>query len=383
MTIADYDLAICGAGPTGCTLALLMAQYSPDPKRIALIGRQPRAQNAAMDPRALALNYGSQQLLESISAWPAAVADISTVHVSQKDYLGRTLITAADLEVPRLGAVVSYEALIQQLQQAIARTEIHFIQVDTPAIAQPGTTVRIDLQGGQSISALLAVQSDGQRPQGLSRGYGQQAVLATVRSSLPAQGWAFERFTGSGPFALLPHPKSAEHYALIWCLPPEQAQHMLALDEQQFECALEQVFGARLGRLNLASERFVFPLSLHAGRHLSAERIVAIGNAAQTLHPVAGQGLNLGLRDVAQLAHSLRSWLDQPCQDPTPLLRQFTQQRQPDRWLTVSATDALARIFTTGSTALSHMLGLGLLSFDLCGAPRRLFTRHLLQGLRT
>lgn len=383
MTQADYDLAICGAGPTGCALALLMAQYRPQAQRIALIGRFPSAHNTPADPRALALNYGSQQLLESVSAWPTAGADITTVHVSQKDYLGRTLITAEDLGVPRLGAVVSYDALIQQLHQAIARTEIHFIQVDEPVIAQPGTKVHIDLGKGQSISSLVAVQSDGQRPQGLTRTYDQQAVLATVQSSLPASGWAYERFTKTGPFALLPHPQATDHYALIWCLPPEQAQQMYALSPRAFERALEQVFGARLGTLSLASERFIFPLSLHAGRHLSAERIVAIGNAAQTLHPVAGQGLNLGLRDVAQLAQNLRTWLSQPEQDPMPMLHQFTQQRQPDRWLTVTVTDTLARVFTSSSTALSHLLGLGLLSFDLCGAPRRSFTRHLLQGFRT
>lgn len=389
MTHADFDLAICGAGPTGSALALLLAHYSPRPERIAIIGRRPKiapgqaASEQAGDPRALALNAGSFQFLQQLNAWPSHSSPINKVHVSQQHRLGRTVISDTDLGVEQLGAVISYDALIQQMHQALQDTPIHFIQVDTPVSAQPGQQVRIALEGTKSLTAALAVQSDGHRPSGLQRDYGQQAVLATVACSHPQPGWAFERFTKQGPLALLPHPQGSDHYALIWCAPPQQAQKLYNLPSASFERALEQNFGARLGRLKLVSERFVFPLSLHAGAHRLAERVVTIGNAAQTLHPVAGQGLNLGLRDVMQLGKSLRHWLAQPDSDPQTALADFVRRRQLDRWLTIAATDTLARIFTAPGKTIPHLLGLGLLGLDLCGWPRRSLARHLLQGLRS
>ncbi len=385
MSNADFDLAICGAGPTGCALALLLAQYSPHPERIALIGRLPANNQHSSDPRAIALNYGSRQLLQAIDGWPQHSAPIDTVHVSQQGYLGCTLIEAADMQVPILGAVVSYDALIQQLHEAVARSPIHFIQTDAAVTPQAGQTVHIQLPNTDTplITAQLAVQSDGHRPVGVSRDYQQHAVLATLRASHPIKGRAYERFTTTGPFALLPHPQSDHHYALVWCLAPHQAEHYRSLPKTEFEQACERTFGPWLGCLQLASERFVFPLSLHAGAHQVATRIVAIGNAAQTMHPVAGQGLNLGLRDVAQLAQALRSWLIEPHQDPTAALHHFTQLRRTDRWLTIGITDTLARIFTTPNNLIHHALGLGLFGLGMADAPRRSFTRHLLHGLRS
>lgn len=385
MSNAEFDLAICGAGPTGCALALLLAQYSANPERIALIGRRPAGNQPVSDPRAIALNHGSRQLLRSIRGWPEHSAPIQTVHVSQRGYLGRTLIEAKDMRVPSLGAVVSYDALIQQLHQAVAQTPIHFIQSPTAVTPRAGHPIHITLPDEHAtlLTAQLAVQSDGHQPSGLTRDYQQHAVLATVRASHPIQGRAYERFTRTGPFALLPHPQSEYHYALVWCLDPIQAEYHHSQPVAAFERAIEKIFGPWLGRLELASERFVFPLSLHAGAHAVANRIVAIGNAAQTMHPVAGQGLNLGLRDVAQLAHSLRPWLAQPTKDPASMLDHFIRQRQPDRWLTIGITDTLARVFTTPSSLVHHALGLGLLSLDVLPGPRRSFTRHLLQGFRS
>lgn len=385
MSNADFDLAICGAGPTGCALALLLAQYSPKPERIALIGRLPEGNQPLSDPRAIALNHGSRQLLQSINGWPNHSAPIETVHVSQRGYLGRTLIEARDMRVPTLGAVVSYDALIQQLHEAVAQSPIHFIQSDTPVSPRAAQPVHIQDPETQNslLTTQLAIQSDGHQPKGLSRDYQQHAVLATIRASHPVYGRAYERFTRTGPFALLPHPQSKHHYALVWCLNPTQAEYHRTQPTKAFEKAIEQTFGPWLGCLELVSERFVFPLSLHAGAHSVASRIIAIGNAAQTMHPVAGQGLNLGLRDVAQLALALRPWLVQPDQDPSPMLDHFIQQRRPDRWLTIGVTDTLARIFTSPSSFVHHALGLGLLGLGFLDAPRRSFTRHLLQGFRS
>lgn len=383
MTTADFDIAICGAGPTGCALALLLAKNCLNPERIALIGRQPAGHNNPADLRALALNFGSLQLLNSLSANPTPAAKIRTVHISQEKHFGRALVTNKDLNVPVLGAVVGYDALIQQLHQKLVQTKIQFIQVPHPVTAQPGPKVSVQINQQTSLSAHLAVQSDGHQPKGLSHNYQQHAIVATVTASKPKKEWAFERFTKNGPFALLPHPQSLNHYALVWCVTPEKAQHLYTLSNAKFENAAMQTFGTRMGILRLSSKRSIFPLSLHAGHPLVAENIVAIGNAAQTLHPVAGQGLNLGLRDVAQLASSLKPWLIDKNRTLTCTLQDYARQRRVDRWLTIGITDTLAKLFSHSNTALQHTLGIGLLGLDLFNTPRRALMRHLLQGFRT
>ena len=165
-------------------------------------------------------------------------------------------------------------------------------------------------------------------------------------ASLPQPVVAFERFTRQGPLALLPHPDDAAAYAVVWCCPPDQAQALQALSPSDFNAALNRHFGDRLGTLTSVGERHVFPLSLHAGASVVNPRTVAIGNAAPTLHPVAGQGLNLGLRDVAQLSRSLSGWLADPSSDVTPWLREFTQRGVP--------TDGLRRASPTSCRVFSQ-----------------------------
>src|SRR5690606_4264221 len=172
-------------------------------------------------------------------------------------------------------------------------------------------------------------------------------------------------------------------YGVVWCNRPEEAARLQALDAAAFASALQEAFGERLGGLRLEGPRHVFPLSLHAGPSLLGPRSIAIGNAAQTLHPVAGQGLNLGLRDAAQLALTLTPWLAQPANDPTALLADFARRRRPDRWLTAGVTDFLPRIFATGNPLVEHAGGLALLSLDLLPVLRLPLARHLLQGLRS
>jgi len=369
MDTPPYDIVISGAGPAGSALALILASKSPKPERIALLGRQFRAdsrQDGAIDPRTLALNHGSRVLLEQLNAWPVESASIQTVHVSQRGRLGRALIKHDELGVPRLGSVVAYDALLAALHQALQHSGITMLE----ATSQP-------------LSSTLTIQSDGARPQGVERHYGQHALLATVRASRPRKGWAFERFTRQGPLAILPHPQQDDLYGVVWCCAPEDAAHLQALPEHAFENALHDMFGDRLGRFQCLAERHVFPLALHAGPSLINERTVAIGNAAQTLHPVAGQGLNLGLRDAAQLGQALAPWLARPHTDPSPLLARFAGMRRPDRWLTAGITDFLPRAFSTGNPLIEHAGGLALLALDLAPFLRTPLARHLLQGLRT
>ncbi len=382
MASPTYDIAILGSGPVGCALALCLADAAPDPARIALMGPEPapRPTGQTIDPRALALNHGSRRFLEALGAWPERAADILTVHVSQAGHLGRTLIDQAELDVPRLGCVVAYDDLLDTLSEAVRRAGVTRV-TERPPRPLAGSPVQLQLADGPR-SARLALLSDGARPQGVHREYDQHAVLATVRAAAPVPGRAFERFTRTGPLALLPHPAAADLYSLVWCVPPGRAQALRALPDTEFDAALQVAFGQRLGRLQRVGEAHAFPLSLHAGPSLLGQGLVAVGNAAQTLHPVAGQGLNLGLRDVAQLAQALRPWLAAPDVPVQPLLERHARQRRVDRALTLSVTDTLPRLFATANPLLRHACGLGLAALDLLPALRKPLARHLLQGQR-
>lgn len=380
MTQLDFDIAICGAGPVGCVLALLLHQANPK-VRIALFGQKPPTQGAKLDPRTIALNHGSRQLLQQLQVWPKQSAPMHTVHVSQQGRLGRTLITPTELDVDLLGSVVNYDDLLQGLRQAIRQQDIHYIEVVQPAKPISRHSAQIQIEN-KTYHAAIAVQSDGAKPDRLRRDYNQCALLATVQSHRPKKDWAFERFTANGPLALLPHPNQPDCYALVWCNPPTRTAMLEQLKKSEFEKELQATFGARLGQLSLVSKRFIFPLALSAGPSLPSNYVVAIGNAAQTLHPVAGQGLNLGLRDTAQLMLSLRPWLAQPGLNPTPYLQHYAQQRKADRWVTASVTDILPRLFATSNPLIQHACGLGLLSMDLVSNARLPLARQLLQGLR-
>ncbi|WP_103035621.1 FAD-dependent monooxygenase [Castellaniella caeni] len=383
MSAPTFDLVILGSGPVGCALALGLARGCAQPERIALMGPDPapRADGQAIDPRALALNHGSRQLLRHLGAWPAHAADILTVHVSQAGHLGRTLIDQAELGVPRLGCVVAYDALLDALHAAVSRSGVRRI-TERPARPLAGSPVTMQLAEG-TLSTHVALISDGARPQGVHREYGQQAVLATIQADAPIAGRAFERFTRSGPLALLPHPAGSKLYSLVWCVPPDQAQATAQLPDEAFNQALQAAFGQRLGCLRRLGAAHTFPLSMHAGPSIQGQGVVAVGNAAQTLHPVAGQGLNLGLRDAAQLAHALQPWLAAPAADTVqPLLAQYARQRRLDRGLTLAITDTLPRVFATDNPLMRHAGGLGLAALDVLPVLRKPLARHLLQGQR-
>uniref|UniRef100_UPI00333E1E94 FAD-dependent monooxygenase n=1 Tax=Castellaniella defragrans TaxID=75697 RepID=UPI00333E1E94 len=382
MTSPAFDIVIIGTGPVGCALALCLARHAPDPGRIALLGPEPAARAAGeiIDPRTLALNHGSRALLESLGAWPACAADILTVHVSQAGHLGRTLIDHRDLGVPRLGSVVSYDDVLTTLHAAAAGSGIRRI-LDRPARPQPGRPVRLSA-GGTDLDAHAALVSDGERPRGLRRDYGQHAVLSTIQAAQPEPGRAFERFTRRGPLALLPHPGGADLYSLVWCIPPDRAQSLGTLDDGTFDAELQHAFGQRLGALRKVGAAHVFPLSMHAGPILRGTGVATVGNAAQTLHPVAGQGLNLGLRDAAQLAGALAQWLARPEDDIQPILTRFARQRRLDRGLTLAITDTLPRIFATANPLAQHLGGAALAALDLVPALRTPLAGHLLRGQR-
>lgn len=366
---------------------------------------------AARDPRAIALSHGSRQLLEQIGAWPMPVQPIEHIHVSQRGRFGHVKLHHDDYGVPALGYVVRYGDLCQTLERALARaadaapgrlarqfeTRIDDIaqdakperQEDAALVRLTGTSHADQVGLPMAVTARIAVQAEGglfhQRTQRLARGtdttrrrdYQQTAIIGHVTCTQPRPGWAWERFTEEGPLALLPHDEhGTSGYAMVWCCPPDTAMRRLALSEAEFAEELGEAFGARMGRFTLVGKRHAFPLGLNAAPVTVDGRIAAVGNAAQTLHPVAGQGLNLGLRDAFALADSLRAGC-------TPqALQAFAGRHRVDRAMTIGVTDLLPRVFGIGGPLAAHARGASLAALACVAPLKDALARHMMYGAR-
>ncbi|WP_085317784.1 FAD-dependent monooxygenase [Derxia lacustris] len=412
---ARVDIAILGAGPVGAACALLLARVWPDPARLLVVDARP-AGAAAGDPRALAVSEGSMQLLARIvDAAALASAPIEQVHVSQRGHFGRTLLAARELGVGALGRVVRYRELIAPLEAALAASGVRVARpVAATPVATPGGW-RLDLPDG-AVEAALVVHAEGgvfergaaagvapatpatpatpadaraAAPAGTGtaaralpvreRDYGQSAVICEVTPAAPRHGWAFERFTRGGPIALLP-VDDGRRMSLVWCAAPAEAERIAALDDAAFRAELGAAFGSRVGRFAAAGPRHVYALG-QVARDTGGPREVAIGNAAQILHPVAGQGFNLGLRDAAALAEALAA---EPAAafDPAAALARYRAARRRDRDFVLHATDALARLFTLPLPGAGHAAGAAIAALDLLPPLRRPVARALMFGLR-
>lgn len=384
-TLPDFDIAICGAGPVGMALAALLVKRGHPAARIALVDARTLAQ-AGDDPRSIALSHGSRQIFEEIGVWPVAATAIHQIHVSRRGRFGRSLMDRAEHGLPALGYVARYGALVTALGAACEQLGVPSLRparVEMIAEDDAGVSVRLDT--GAALTSALLVRAEGglfgdpaqgsqpgegsQRRQ--HRDYGQSAIIAQVKTSAMIAHRAYERFTAEGPLALLPQ---GDEYSLVWCVRPETAQHLLALGDTAFLAELGLAFGERLGRFTHVAARAAYPLGLNAEAR-ATRRTVAIGNAAQTLHPVAGQGLNLGLRDAAVLARLLAG------QATPQQLAGFVARRQPDRDLTVRLTDTMARIFT-GDTPGQALLGLSLGLIDAVPPARKLLAGLMMYGRR-
>ena len=283
--------------------------------------------------------------------------------------------------VEALGYVARYGDVVAALARACVRPGIDVMRpARVTAIDEEADGVALRLDDGRTVLAAVAVQAEGgvfgaQGDKAHSRDYGQTAVIARVSSSRPLPHRAFERFTQEGPLALLPQAGADGHqYALVWCVRPERAVALLALDDAAFLAALGQAFGERVGTFIKASTRTSYPLGLTLDARSTA-RTVAIGNAAQTLHPVAGQGLNLGLRDAAVLARLLAQG------DFVAAIAGFGEVRSNDRDMTVGLTDAMARVFA-GTGPLQSLLGLSLGALDAVGPARKALASVMMFGRR-
>ena len=368
------DVLIAGGGPVGAMLALGLRGCGASVLQV-------RADAGAGD-RPIALSYGSRLLLEREGAWPtASPTPISEIHVSQQGGFGRTLIRAADYDLPALGYVAAYSRILAWLSAAEAgRPGVDGKVIDW----KPGADyieVRVErAAGGETLErARLLVLADG-GPAGLvehGRDYGQRAVVAQVQTERAHRNIAWERFTRGGPIALLPYQNG---YALVWSIEAEAAQSLLAVPEAEFLLRLGAAFGRRVGPFLGASPRASFPLSLRH-RRVVEPRTIRVGNAAQTLHPVAGQGLNLGLRDAVVLAELIASTHPRELGSDA-FLKHYTARRRLDRVAGICFTDSLVRLFSNSSTALGMVRGAGLAFLDILPPARGFLARRMIYGAR-
>ncbi|HEY0848135.1 MAG TPA: UbiH/UbiF/VisC/COQ6 family ubiquinone biosynthesis hydroxylase [Noviherbaspirillum sp.] len=379
MRPSDFDIAICGAGPVGLALALHLVKRGVEAARIALIDAK-TVEQASTDPRSIALSYGSRQILEDVGAWPIASDPIHAIHVSRRGHFGRTVLDREEYGLPALGYVARYGAVVSALASLVARTDIANLRPAHVTSAQEDAdAVEVRFSEGNSISTRVLVQAEGgvfseQAARSTRRDYAQTALIAHITVSAPIAYRAFERFTEEGPLALLPQDGG---YALVWCVRPESASRLYSLPDAAFLNELERAFGSRLGRFTSVSSRASYPLGLNACEATSA-RTVAIGNAAQTLHPVAGQGLNLGLRDAIVLARFLSRELS------SDSIHRFAVARQKDRNLTIRLTDTMARIFSSAPDGAPSQAALGasLGVIDAIAPAKRLLAEQMMFGRR-
>jgi len=381
-----HDVAIVGAGPVGATLALALADGDLD---VVVLDARASGEILRGD-RSLALSHGARLVLERLGVWAElgaladAVTPIAQIDISQAGGFGRATLDAAEQGLPALGYVVSYRALQAALDRALARTRTtirHGVAVasvgGTPAYAA------VNPECGDLELARLAAVADGSGAAvaGIARrrhDYGQVALIGKLWRAAAHAGLAYERFTPDGPVALLPE---GDHYGLVWTTTPARAQELLALDDAGFLAALGRHFGTSAGRFDRVADRRTFPLVLEYAREPTAARTVALGNAAQTLHPVAGQGFNVGLRDAWQLAQVIVDTPREEIGDRTMLAR-YVRARRADRMAGIAFTHGLVNVFGNDLPFVRWPRGLALTLLDALPPLKRAFIRTMLFGLR-
>lgn len=380
----QFDIAIIGGGPVGAALALALRDST---LKVCVLEARPSG-TASTDARALALSYGSRMLLERLHVWHTLshVSDIRTIHISQQQSFGRTLLRAAELNVPELGYVLPYPALQGALDQALQHSNTILIQGASVTDLQGETNqASITYQHNattHTLQARLAVVADGgkllaqQHPPEV-RDYGQSALITHITCDAAQANTAYERFTPQGPLALLPFKAG---YELVWTASHQRAQDMLAWDDEKFLSELQHHFGDRVGKFLSVSKRSCFPLGLkRAPQQIPMPHTVLLGNAAQTMHPVAGQGFNMGLRDAWELAQGILDTSPETL-GSDDMLAAYRSQRRTDREAGIRFTDGLVRLFSNDMPVLSAGRAAALTALDCLPFVKKFVAKRMMFG---
>ncbi|MCJ8168276.1 2-octaprenyl-6-methoxyphenyl hydroxylase [Atopomonas sediminilitoris] len=383
-------LVIVGGGMVGASLALALQGYARE-RQWELVLVEAFAPTSEFQPsydaRSTALSYGSRLIFERLGVW-AAMAEraepIRQIHVSDRGRFGAARLNAEEEHVPALGYVVENAWLGHCLLNALD-TEV--VQWRCPAqvtalTAQPsGYQLTLKEDGDDSVlHADLLVLADGGRSglrEQLGIGvrhtpYGQSALIANLTPAQPHQGQAFERFTDNGPMALL--PVADNRCALVWTRPEEDAERLRTLDDRSLLAELQDAFGYRLGAIKQIGTRHIYPLALTEAEEQVRPHLVVLGNAAHSLHPIAGQGFNLSLRDTMALAGELLA--SETALGALAPLTAFHARQSRDQWLTIGFSDRVTRLFSNNDPLLSLGRGLGLVGLDVVPLAKHWFARQ-------
>ena len=374
----QYDVVIAGGAMAGATLAIALDKLGGGKLKIAVVEAvEPKLDHhPGYDARSIALSLGSAQLLDSIGCWQAlskAATAISQIHVSDRGHAGMVHLDARDQAVEALGYVVELADAGRIFHHKLA--ELDHVDLLCPSkiagIERHQNGVDLVLDNGEQLQSRLVVAADGALSSvcdmlGLGRSehdFDQVAVIANVSTGEAHAGRAFERFTPHGPVALL--PMSEGRSSLVWCIRPDAQAEVMGWSDAEFLANLQQAFGWRLGRLNQTGVRHAYPLLLRQSQRLTSHRVAVVGNAAQTLHPIAGQGFNLGLRDVISLAEEVcKEWAQSGDAGHTRGLSRYRQRREPDREATVGMTAGLVGVFANDSMPFVAGRNIGLMAMD-------------------
>ncbi|PMH43867.1 2-octaprenyl-6-methoxyphenyl hydroxylase [Vibrio sp. 10N.286.49.B3] len=371
----QYDVVIVGGAMAGSTLALALHKLSNESLSIAIVEsyQMESLSHPGFDSRSIALSYSTVLILQNLGLWqaiaPVATA-INNIHVSDRSHMGMVNINAEDEGGSALGYVVEladigqiYQTKIQSIKQ------IDLLCPESVAeVTRTQDNVVVRLSSGKALQGKLLVSADGANStccqqlglDATAHDFEQVAIIANVTTNESHQGRAFERFTHHGPIALL--PMSDQRLSLVWCTSVSDAEGIVNLNDDQFIARLQQEFGWRLGAFTKVGERASYPLVLRYRKQNISHRFAVVGNAAQALHPIAGQGFNLGIRDVASLAAEIvKSPHD--AGEYANLMR-FSQRRQQDRTETIALTSQLVHLFSNRLPALQIGRNLGLIAMD-------------------
>jgi len=403
--MSEYrDIVIAGGGMVGVSLALQLGALLPDKIRILMVegfpfprpveGSRPEY-HPSFDARSTALSLSSRKIYEQMGVWSDIehwLCPIETIHVSNRGHFGSSLLRADDYDWPALGYVVENAWLGSSLIQALYRQgRVELLSPARVVHARPGEkAVSLQLEGAdfEEMEAGLLLVADGANS-GLrdqlgvaveEKPYLQNALIANIAFAQPHRGCAYERFTDEGPLALLPllgTPGGENRSGLVWTLSPEKAEHLRVCPEEEFLDALQQRFGYRLGRLQQVGERHTYPLALVQSAEQVRNRVVVMGNAAHAIHPVAGQGFNLALRDVAVLGQVLADAArnSQPLGDLS-VLQHYYDKQHDDQVRTVNFSDILPELFMQSDPVLGLARDMGLSGLDIIPAAKKEFVRH-------
>jgi 2-octaprenyl-6-methoxyphenol hydroxylase len=382
--MADYDVLIAGGGPVGGALALALRDTG---LKFGVLESQ-SSHPTSDDPRPLALSHGTRLILERIGLWHALapVTPIYRIHVSQRGGFGRVMLDAAEAELPALGYVLDYTRLAAITAAALRQAPCDYLTgAEVRSIRTEPDAAVVELAGNscpQWCSTKLVVIAEGGKSFAAeairSVDYGQCAVTARLSTTAAHHQTAYERFTPEGPLALLPFD---EKLALVWTTAPEHAQDLCTTQESVFLSRLQETFGDRVGRFTAAERRALFPLTLKVARRVVGQRVVRIGNAAQTLHPVAGQGLNLGVRDAWELATEVKRWPREEI-GAARLLGRYAARRRLDRTGGIWFTHNLVRIFSGDLAAIRFARGAGLAALGAMPPLKDFVVRRMTFGAR-